>query len=353
MNKLHCSFIRMIGANCMDVQTKKYLKQHDLVYCQPDQHLIIIRKKWGRGFRYFNKEKPISDKKQIDFFKSLAIPPAYTDVKLAPKPNYHILGLGRDSSQKLQYFYHEKWSDFRNDLKFCHIIDFAKELPSLRRKLYNILKEQDAQPSKEVILAATIRILDKTAMRIGNPISAKENQTYGLTTLTADHIEIEDKVLHFDFQGKAGRDIELVLKDDLIVPHIEKLIEFEDSHLFTYQQNDHLNNITSRQINNFLKSLSNLKITAKDFRTWRSCVEFTSSIMKDTNKDKTLEEHLNNVTEVTGNTPAVLKSNYIAPQMLQFYKSNTSFDKNDFIYEPTNYFTQDEQICLQIMENKC
>ena len=212
----------------------KIFKNSDLVHVN-ETDLCIRRIKKGNGYSYQNADgDTITDDAIRERFGALAIPPSYNDVYYCLIDNGHILATGYDGSGKKQYFYHPEWEKLREQSKFTTLSLFAEKLPTFRRAVRAMIKDDD-KIDHDTILGIMLRILDKTGMRVGNEGSAKKHDTYGLTTLKKSHVEVDDNQTHFTYQGKGGMDLDKVMTDAKVAHAIENCSELKGQRLFEYK----------------------------------------------------------------------------------------------------------------------
>lgn len=296
---------------------------------QMDDSSGIAREKKGDRYVYFvpSGEELKSDK-HIEFINKLRIPPAWNDLWIAPHMSYHLQATGFDSRGRKQYIYHPKWNEFRQLLKYYRLIMIGESLPKIRKVIEENIQLKDY--SKEKVLSAIVKIIDKTYIRVGNEQYANENDSYGITTLRRKHVNIEGNTVAFDFIGKSGKEHQIELKDPVIAKIVNKLSSTKGYEVFKYQEDDKVIDIKSKDVNDFLKEISKEKITAKDFRTWggtKLCFEELKTYDNNVNK-KELKAALNcvidQVSTKLGNTKSVCRSHYIHPQILN------SFEKKEF-----------------------
>lgn len=296
-----------------------------------DGHTGISRKKVGEHYKYFKSSgEKLDNEKHIEFINKLRIPPAWENLWIAPNMNYHLQATGYDSRNRKQYIYHPKWNDFRQLLKYYRLIIIGESLPDIRKNIEKNLERSGYD--KEKVLSAIVKIIDKTYIRIGNEQYANENESYGITTLRKKHIDVKGKTITMDFIGKSGQEHKIELEDQKLANIVKKLSSFKGYEVFKYQYNNEEIDIKSKDVNDFLKHISNHQITAKDFRTWggtRLCFEDLQDY-KDPDSVKEIKAALSCViTQVSsklGNTKAVARSHYIHPQILEAFE-NKEFDE--------------------------
>ena len=299
----------------------KLLQNFDLMHVSEDD-LNIARQVKGKGFCFYTSDGTlIANESEKQRLLNIAVPPAYTNVMYAQYKNAHIQAVGHDSNKKRQYFYHEEWEILRNVTKFSSLEAFGHKLPSFRRKIARDLKSEDMP--KIMVIAAMFRILDQTGMRVGSAKAVKSNQTYGLTTLNAEHIDVkENGEVAISYTGKGGVEITQNLSDKNIVEVLENCTELHGQSLFKHEGGI----ITSTHINQTIKNHFGEQYSAKDFRTWRFSCLFLEKIIKLHKKDESkiiLKDVLEAVSQKTGNTPAVLQSSYIHPGLIDIAKNNS------------------------------
>lgn len=288
----------------------------------------ITRFKRGKGFRFVlpNGNKLV-DGKTLERINALAIPPAYTQVWICAKANGHIQATGRDAKGRKQYRYHEKFREARDSTKYEHMLEFAEALPAVRAKVDEHMALRGLPQEK--VFATIVRLLETTMIRVGNADYAKQNKSYGLTTLRDRHVKIDGSALRFQFKGKSGKEWRLQLKDRRIAKIVKACQDLPGQHLFQYLDSDGVRReVTSSDINRYLKEISGEEITAKDFRTWSGTVlaalalsefeKFDSKAAATRNVRSAIEA----VAARLGNTPAICRKCYIHPEILNSYLSN-------------------------------
>ncbi|ASQ45597.1 DNA topoisomerase IB [Legionella clemsonensis] len=286
----------------------------------------ISRKRSGKGFSYYypNGER-VTQQKELERIRALAIPPAYHDVWICPFANGHIQATARDDKNRKQYRYHPLWQEIRQQQKFHRMQAFGKTLPAIRQHINQMLNKP-ASLDKTQIICAILYLLDKSCMRIGNPVYAKENKSYGLTTLRKKHLSISKNQVSLEYEGKNSTLWHIDLKDKKIVKVLKKCEEIPGYEVFKYRdENNHLKVITSQDINGYLQSLTKQPFTAKDFRTWIACRETLCHLVnsvRETKKPsaKLLNTVLKEVATLLGHTPAVCRKNYVHPQIVHWWE---------------------------------
>lgn len=287
------------------------------------------RKKNGDDFDYYDTEgKKITDEKRLLRIRRIAIPPAWTDVWICPAPNGHIQAVGRDARGRKQYRYHERWREVRDEAKYEKMVLFGRALPKIRKRI-----EKDmALPSlpREKVLATVIELLERTFIRVGNEEYAKENKSFGLTTLRNRHVDVEGTTVRFQFKGKSGVKHNKEVHDRRLAGIVRKLQDLPGQELFQYIDDEgEVRNLTSQDVNDYLKEITGDEFTAKDFRTWAGTVLASLALTSQepfTSKKEAksrVKTAITAVAHVLGNTPAVCRKCYIHPAVLESYLDGT------------------------------
>ncbi|TMM29184.1 DNA topoisomerase IB [Polaribacter aestuariivivens] len=288
---------------------------------------MYYRKKYGKGFTYVNNQnKTIKDKKLKDWFKSLVIPPAWTDVEISSKKNAKVLVTGRDDKSRKQYIYNPKYREKREKQKFDRILNFADQLEHMRRVTGQHLRKQ--KPSREKVLACMVRLLEAAYFRPGSDYYAKENETYGLTTMRSKHLTIDGKELIFNYTGKSGKEQESHIIDEKLAKTVKEIDDLPGYEIFKYIDKDGLKqDVKSEHLNEYIREIMGEEFSAKDFRTWSGTVIAAMALDEigaiDKKDQKLLDKNIKNavikVSEHLGNTPSVAKSSYIDPRVIDEY----------------------------------
>ena len=285
----------------------------------------IQRKGSGKGFTYIGVDgQPIKDKAERERIARIGIPPAWTDVWISPYPNGHILATGRDDKGRKQYRYHPEWNAIRNETKFSRMLEFGKALPKIREMTEKHIKEPAL--TRQKVLAAVVRLLEKTLIRIGNLEYARDNEHYGLTTMTDDHVEVKGERVRFEFIGKSGQEHTIDLHDKRLAKIIKESQEIEGYDLFQYYDDaGEPHPIGSGDVNAYLHEITGEHFTAKDFRTWGGSVLAVSSLCElpecqtETEAKKNTAAAIKAVAKGLGNTPAVCRKYYVHPLVVAAY----------------------------------
>lgn len=290
------------------------------------------RKSKGDDFDWLETEgKVIRDEQRLLRIKRLAIPPAWTDVWICPAPNGHLQATRRDARRRKQYLYHERWREVRDENKYDRIISFGKALPKIRRRIARDLKLPGLPRNK--VLATVVQLLESTFIRIGNEEYARENKSFGLTTMKDRHVEVKGAKLRFRFRGKSGREHEIDVTDRRTVKIISKLQDLPGQDLFQYVDDDgETRNITSQDVNEYLRAITGEDFSAKDFRTWAGTVLTAIGLKaqeKFENKKQAkanIKTAISAVAKNLGNTPEICRKCYVHPAVLENYLDQKSID---------------------------
>lgn len=274
------------------------------------------RRRRGRGFVYFDdRGRQVRDERVLARIRALAIPPAYTDVWICRRANGHLQATARDDRGRKQYRYHEAWHRTRDENKFSRTIVFAESLPRLRRRVAQDLREQGMRRDK--VVAAIVRLLDRTRIRVGNEEYARANGSYGLSTLRNRHVRVRGDEVRFAFRGKSGRRHEVALSDKRVAAVVRRCRDLPGQHLFQYVDGSRVHAISSTDANAYLRRFMHGDFTAKDFRTWSASVVAAEAILAGgADSAVAIKDVLAVAAAELGNTPAVCRRSYIHPGVL-------------------------------------
>lgn len=291
----------------------------------------ISRRKLRGKFCYFDPSgERIRDTRQVARIDALAIPPAYVDVWICPDPKGHLQATGRDARGRKQYRYHPRWREVRDTDKYANLLLFGKALPKLRQAVeqHLLLPEH----GREKVMATVITLLDNTLIRIGNVRYAKENRSYGLTTLRNRHVEVKGSAIRFHFRGKSGIEHEVEVSDRRLARIIRRCLELPGQHLFQYlDAQGERHTVTSTDINDYLRELTGADFTAKDYRTWAGSALALSLLRKlewqpESSAKKHVVAMVKQVAEELRNTPAVCRKCYIHPALIDAFHTGDLSD---------------------------
>jgi DNA topoisomerase-1 len=290
-----------------------------------DDEKGLSRERSGKAFRYRAATGgTVKDERTLARIKSLVIPPAWTDVWICARADGHIQATGRDARGRKQYRYHPDWTRVRDEAKFERLIDFGKALPKVRRTISRHMSERGLGRRK--VLATVAYLLDTTLVRVGNREYARDNKSYGLTTLQDRHVTFSGSELRFQFRGKTGKEWKLKLSDRRAARIVRSCQELPGQHLFQYEDDDDVvRQVSSADVNDYIRSIAGAEITAKDFRTWAGTVlaamalrEFEPAEAEAAAK-RNVRRAIEKVAARLGNTPAICRKCYVHPEVLAAY----------------------------------
>jgi DNA topoisomerase-1 len=296
----------------------------------------IRRRRCGRGFTYIGPGgERVTDRDELARVKGIVVPPAWQDVWICPVADGHILAVGRDSRGRKQYRYHPRWRQVRDATKFGELHTFGSELAVLRRRVDADLRRRGLP--REKVLALVVRLLDETLVRVGNAEYADANETYGLTTLRTEHVEVRATTVRFDFVGKGGTEREVALRDRRLARIVRECHELGGQELFGYlDETGDVARIGSQDVNDYLRSISGRDTTAKVFRTWGGTVTAAETLVAlgppgtsgngtgaadDREIERDVLEAVDRAAHVLGNTRAVCRSSYVHPDVLDAHRN--------------------------------
>ena len=289
----------------------------------------IRRRRAGRGFGYVGLDgRALRDKATLARIRSLAIPPAYTDVWICPLSNGHLQATGRDARGRKQYRYHPRWREVRDETKFGRMLAFSDVLPRLRARV----EEDLAKPGlpREKVLATVVRLLECTAIRVGNDEYARANRSFGLTTLQDRHVEVSGSTLRFEFRGKSGKTHRVALSDRRLARIVARCQALPGADLFQFEDDAGQRvAIGSGDVNDYLRDITGEEFTAKDFRTWAGTLQAVEALEAvgpaPTQREakSAILQAIDRVAERLNNTRAVCRKYYIHPAVIETYEAGT------------------------------
>lgn len=308
----------------------------------------LTRRRRGKGFAYFRgsgfrgsgfrgsgkSARPVRDKKTIERVKALAIPPAWTDVWICPDPEGHLQATGRDARGRKQYRYHDEWRRRRDVVKFERLIEFGEALTTMRDRVRRDLAKGGLPP--EAVFAAVVRLLDRTHARVGNAAYQRDNATFGLTTLREKHADVRGRRLRLCYPGKGGKEVEVELEDERLARIVRKCSDLPGRELFQYVDEEGKRcPVTSTEVNDYIREISGQNggggdddpgLSAKDFRTWGATVLAVDRLCRgaDADGDRAAQakEAIEFVAERLANTPAIARSAYVDPRVIEEHERN-------------------------------
>jgi len=285
----------------------------------------IRRKRSGTGFRYVRPDGGrLSDPQALRRIRSLAIPPAWTDVWICPFVDGHIQATGRDAKGRKQYCYHPRFREVRDGTKYERLVAFAEALPAIRAKVREHMALRGLP--REKVLTTVVHLLERTLIRVGNDDYAKENGSYGLTTLKSRHVAVEGSEVRFRFVGKGGKQWSLRVKDRRVAKIIRACQELPGQELLQYlDEEGKLQDVTSSDVNAYLREITGQDVTAKDFRTWAGTVlaalalEQLERFASAAQAKRNLRAAIERVATRLGNTSTICRKCYVHPIVLDSY----------------------------------
>ncbi len=314
----------------------------------------ITRKGAGTGFAYYSPEgELIRDREERERLNAIAFPPAYRDAWFCPAPNGHILATGYDDAGRKQYRYHPDFRRMREGDKFDRCEAFGRLLPLIRARVDDDLSQP--QPTETRALASVVRLLDLSAIRIGNEHYAQTNESYGATTLRRDHASVNSRSLRLHFTGKGGREREMKLADPRLARAIRRMNDLPrdpaDENLFRYEdEHGETRPVTSHDVNAYLREVMGEDFTAKHFRTWHASVLGFATLAKGAG-EVTIRALLEVVSEHLGNTEATARKSYIHPAVIARVEGQAQWRAALKLPRANKWLTREERGLLQLLEH--
>jgi DNA topoisomerase-1 len=283
----------------------------------------LRRVKRGKGFAYMDAQGNVINGSTREWIRSLVIPPAWDQVWISPDRSGHILATGYDQAGRKQYIYHPSWEEVRDAAKFERMGDFGRRLPRLRKRIDEELRRPGL--AREKVTALAVAVMDRTLIRVGNRKYADENDAYGLTTLTVDHVQVDGTDVHLEFAGKGGADHQVVFKDRRLAALIARCQELAGQTLFSYEAvGVGVGAISSTDVNGFLADVMAGPFTAKDFRTWGASTSVAEDLVTgpvDDGEEARLLRAIDSAAERLGNTRAVCRASYLHPVIPEAFRT--------------------------------
>ena len=285
----------------------------------------ITRRRSGKGFAYRGPGgEPMKDKATLERIHALVIPPAWTDVWICADPKGHIQATGRDQRGRKQYLYHPEWRTHRDESKYDRMAAFGRALPSLRQRVEHDLNRHGL--SREKVLAAVVRLLEMTLIRVGNDEYAQQNKSFGLTTLRKRHVDVTGAGAVFEFRGKSGKIHRTGFRDRRLAAIVRRCEELPGQRLFQYVDEDgHRHAVGSHEVNAYIREAVGDGFSAKDFRTWAGTLTCALALREveppssETEAKRIINACVKQTAARLGNTPAVCRSSYIHPAVFVSY----------------------------------
>ena len=320
----------------------------------------ITRHKKGTSFSYKTRAGDITDPETLERIKALVIPPAWSDVMIDPSPKARVLVKGRDQAGRQQAIYNPNFRKKQDKLKFDRTLRFAANLPKLRKQLKKDLSRKKL--GKEKVLATIVTLIDQAYFRVGNEKYAKQNKSYGITTLRSKHTDVKGNTVVFNFIGKSGKEHTKSINDKQIAGIVKRLDELPGHEIFRYQDDDgKMHDIHSADVNNYIKANMGGEFTAKDFRTWGGTLVATTQLIaadrshNEKERAKIITQVVKETAEKLGNTPAIARSSYIDPRVIAAYdKASGIKSMKDSLKKirPRKYMSRDEMRLLHLLKTK-
>ncbi len=323
----------------------------------------IHRHKRGKTFRYTNPDDtPVRDEKTLARIHSLVIPPAWEDVWISAQSNGHLQATGRDVKGRKQSRYHPRWREHRDETKYERMTHFARALPMIREHVEHDL----ARPGlpREKVLATIVSLMEQTLIRVGNQEYARDNKSYGLTTMRNKHVEVEGSQITFTFKGKSHVNHTINLRDRRLAGIVKRCADLPGYELFQYLDHDGTHHhIDSSDVNQYLHDISGEHFTAKDFRTWAGSV-LACDLLKETGPFSSAAEAKRKIAEAIkqvagrlGNTPSVCRKCYVHPAVLEAYLGGTTMTAarkklDEEIEERSHALRDEEQALIDLLEQR-
>ncbi|HYO79273.1 MAG TPA: DNA topoisomerase IB [Thermoanaerobaculia bacterium] len=296
-----------------------------------DEHGIRREGTKQTGFHYrLSDGSPVEDEKVLARIAKLRIPPAWQNVRIARGDSAPLQVLGVDKKGRTQYLYHARFRAQRDDAKFKRVVEFGEALPALRRRVRADLK--GASLERQRVLAAMVRLIDQGFFRIGNDKSAEAESTFGLSTIRGSHVTIEGEVVKFDYVGKWRKSHKRAIDDEDVATVVAALKKAKGAELFKFAHNGRLIDVKDRHVNDYIQSIIGKDFTAKDFRTWAGTLLCSIALAMQgqgetkTERKRRIRKAIVATAEQLGNTPAVCRSSYICPRLLDEYMEGKPFE---------------------------
>ncbi|MBE9156068.1 DNA topoisomerase IB [Nodosilinea sp. LEGE 06152] len=315
------------------------------------------RRRCGKGFTYLDRKGDrISDPDELERLKALVIPPAWEEVWICPYPNGHLLATGRDAKGRKVYRYHPDWREVRNKTKFDRLIPFGYARPLIREVTDRDLRQRNL--TREKLLAIVVQLLEATVIRIGNDEYREQNQSFGLTTLQQEHVEVGSTTISFHFIGKSGVEHEIELSDRRLARAIKRCQELPGQQLFQYLDDDgERRTIDSDDVNRYIQTITGEDFTSKDFRTWAGTA-YTAKILNElgeatskTQAQANIREAIKGAAQHLGNRVATCRKFYVHPTVIKAYEEGWLLEVwQEAAQAPSDFdLTDDEKALIAVL----
>lgn len=288
------------------------------------------RVRHGRGFRYLDQNGTPLSTEEVDRVRELVIPPAWKDVWICPHPTGHLQATGVDEAGRTQYLYHPEWRRQRDEAKFDRVIDMARLLPRVRKRLDEELAPGGVGP--EEVLAAAVRLIDLGCFRVGSEVYTDLYGSFGLTTLQRQHVRRNGTGYLFDYVGKSGMPQQVHIVDESVVAVVEQLLRRRGGELpfLSYKEGRRWRPVNASDVNAYMRDLFVGEVTAKDFRTWRATASVAASLAAEprgeskTARARQVRAAMQTASEYLGNTVAVVRSSYVDPRVVDLFENGST-----------------------------
>lgn len=346
--------MRLAGVVSDRMRAEELGTANQLVFSS-DQDPGWRRQKRGGGFSYSDARGRRPNQSERARIQVLVIPPAWTDVWICKDPRGHIQATGRDEKGRKQYRYHTEWTERRSATKFDTLVEFSRALPDLRAQVQADLRRRSF--GRERVVASVVWLLDNSLIRVGNPAYARDNSSFGLTTLRDRHVDITGSTLHFHFKGKSGKQWRLELTDRRIAKIVRTLQEMPGQVLFQYQSEIGLSAITSRDVNDYIATFAGPDFSSKNFRTWAATVRafglFAETELPESKsaRRRSVNLVLDQVAARLGNTRAVCRQCYVHPAVLYAWQEGMLHRSGRL--KPIDGLDEDEVETAAFLKRQC
>jgi DNA topoisomerase-1 len=306
-----------------------------------DQSPGITRRRHGRFWQYFDaQDKRITDREEIDRLNAAGLPPAYRDAWFSPKANGHIQAIGYDDRGRKQYRYHPDFREKQEAAKFDRCVDFGRSLTKLRKRVAADLRKRTL--SRDTVVAAVVRLLDSGQIRVGNESYAKDNNSFGATTLRSRHAKVRGGTIRMRFKAKSGIERELAISDRTLSRIVKKCQDLPGQNLFQYvDAAGEAQPVSSTDVNDYIRAATGQDFTAKHFRTWSASAIAFEQVCGAGEKGIGLKAMLEPVADALGNTPAISRKSYVHPALVEAVKTGKPLPLQ--CPRPTKYLSSAER----------
>ena len=314
----------------------------------------IRRVRRGRGFSFHLPDGTLLEGAARERCRELAVPPAWSDVWICAEPTGHLQATGRDDAGRKQYRYHDSWRALREALKFAALPRFGAALPTVRRRVDADLRRP--RLDRDRVLALVLALLDETLLRIGNEHHADEEGGHGLTTITGDHVDVGSRVARFRFLGKSGVEQEVALRDRRLARQLRRMEEADQPQLLAWTEDGETwRDVRAADVNQHLRDITGVDVTAKDFRTWGGTVTALAALRDlptaagEREQQRQRLAAVDAAAEALGNTRAVARASYVHPQVLEAHGNGAVAAVYDDVAGIDGDLTADERALLRLL----